>query len=166
MKTAFCLVLGLLVVLHSPPSSLAQSSASTPPADVTLTIEKWVAMSPTLPFTTWDIVMNTVTPDWFCKELKTFGKLVLDVETNNDVTLRCPQAGTLENGTSYTLEVEIALMPVNYAYPCGAYWCLDFAAGSYIGATSLQVSLKKHWWVEDIAGIYRDTVLLEIIPNP
>ena len=159
MKTAFCLVLGLIMVLHSPPACLAQASAP-----VTLTIEEWADMSPTL--SSWDIVMNTVTPDYFCKDWETFGDMLLDVEANTDVTLRCPKLAILQDGTTYDLEAVIALLGINLAYQDDDYWYIDFQPGTYIGETTLKVSLKKHWWVDDLAGIYTGEVLLELVPTP
>jgi hypothetical protein len=164
MKTPFCLLTGLLLMLYSPHTSLAQSSASAS-AEVTLTIEEWAELSPTPPLA-WNIVMIPVTPDWFCNEWETNGSLPLDVEANTDVTLRCPLTTPLGDGTPYTLEAAVSLQGINLAYHCGDYWCIDFAAGSHPNETELWVRLKKHWWVEDIAGTYHATVLLDLIPDP
>lgn len=168
MKTAFCLVLGLLLMMHSPPSSLAQSSASTS-ADVTLTIETWcqISLPPTLPPPDdYHIVMDTVKPYWFCHDWETKGHTFVSVETNTNVTLQCPKTTTLADGGPYTLNAAVDPVSVFPEYQNEDYWFIDFPPGSYPDQITLWVRLQKHWLVEDIAGTYYATVLLELIPNP
>ena len=140
------------------PSAMGVHEAT---VDVKLTIEEYLEVN-----VQSDIVMTTVTSDWFGKELKSSGSALVDVYTNVDAILRCLQTATLTNGGTYTVDAQIVLLGVSSAYYSGAYVCIDFAPGSHIGETTLNVSIEKTWDSTDVADTYHGTVTLELIPKP
>ena len=133
--------------------------------DVKLTIEEYLSVN-----VQSDIVMTTVTSDWFGKNRKSKGSELVDVYTNVEATLKCPEVVTLTGsagGGPYTVDAKITLICDDSAnYRLGDYVCIDFAPGSYIGETTLKVSLKKTWDSTDVADTYHGTVTLELIPKP
>lgn len=138
--------------------SVASQASDQATADVTLNIEKYASVS------IWsDITMKTVTSDWFCQSKKTSGSSVVDVTNNFDATLRVVKTLELTDGGSLTVDVEVALMPVNLAYDPGEYSCIDFDPGDHTGETTLWVELEKHWTVADAAGTYSGTVTVEVV---
>ena len=114
-----------------------------------------------------DIVMTTVTPDWFGHERKSVGSAMVDVQNNFAATLRGPTSVLLSNGGEYDVDAAITLIGVSEAYYAGTepddYMCLDFAPGDHIGEAILNVDIKKTWTVADIAGTYTGTITLELL---
>ena len=149
----------LLAVCLAP--AAPQTSAQAP-ADVNLSIEKYGSVN-----ICSDIVMTTVTSDWFGHERKSVGSATVDVQNNFAATLRGPTSVTLVNGGEYDVDAAITLIGVSEAYYTGTepddYMCLDFAVGDHTGETTLQVDIKKIWTVADIADTYEGTVTLELI---
>jgi len=130
-------------------------------ATVTLTIQEYLAVN-----IQSDITMTTVTSDWFGKELQTSGSALVDVYTNINATLRCPNQTTLTDGGAYTVDVQTTLLGgPNPVYLSGSYWCLDFTPGAYVGQTSVTASIKKTWTAADVADTYTGTVTLELVPK-
>lgn len=133
--------------------------------DVKLTIEEYLSVN-----VQSDIVMTTVTSDWFGKNRKSQGFALVDVCTNVEATLKCPEVVTLTGiagGGPYTVDAKITLLSDEKAnYRLGDYVCIDFAPGSHIGETELKVSLMKTWDSTDAPGTYHGTVILELIPKP
>jgi len=156
--------LAFLAVLLTAAGAVApQATGATDLADVGLTVHEWVAVA-----VSSDIMMTTVTPDWFGNERQSSGTALVDVYTNTDATLRCPTTITLMDHGSYAVDAAVSLLgpgpnPVYYSDP---YWCLDFSPGAYPGQTTLTASIKKVWTVSDIAGTYTGTVTLELAASP
>ena len=162
-KLAVIVIAAILCFAGLPPS--VWSAGDTATVTVRLTIEEYLSVN-----VQSDIVMTTVTSDWFGQELPiaTSGTALVDVYTNIDATLRCPnQIDLTADGGAYTVDVQTALLGTgqNPVYLSGSYWCLDFTPGAYTGQTSVTASIKKTWTAADLADTYTVTITLELVPK-
>jgi hypothetical protein len=156
-------VISAAVVCFSALIPPAMGATAQNTVDVKLTIEQYLSVN-----VRSDITMTTVTSAWFGNERKSSGSAWVDVSTNVEATLKCPEVVTLTgsaSGGTYSLDAEITLIGINSAYWLGDYVCIDFAPGSHIGETTVNVSIKKTWTVADVADTYTGTVTLELVPK-
>jgi len=163
-----CLFAMVAAVLCGGTLPLAAQITAMDSGDVTLAIEKYCRISIRDP----DIVMDTVTPDWYGKTRKTAGSSLLDLACNFPATVRVPETIVLEDGGSYTVTVNVSISGASGGYympgPGGQpdWVCVDFPPGVHDGEATVGVDLVKLWsYAEDVADTYTGVVTVEIVDD-
>jgi len=137
-------------------------------APVTLDIEKYVSM------TILNDLGMTVYSEYFGQDIQVSATSTIDVTTNFNTRVRCPDHVDLSDHRAYTPKASVKLEGHNPAVHNAGYWYLDLDPGVYNSGTqgrvSLGVTLEKTWQAaEDPAGHYSGTILVEAeerIPGP
>lgn len=163
-------VIGLFAVCLQ---DLRASSPSTGQVTVVIGVQPYVELHPMAP---GGITMTRVTYPTFFNGMQwtSTGALGIEVRTNCKATLRCASTVTLacaDNGRSLEVDAGLQWLAVSGARPVldggVQYTCLDVLPGVYLGtgAPFLTATIKKVWTMNDGAGTYTGSVLVEIMAN-